>query len=77
MSHISFIHGFHAIVAKLREFEPLTPDQREIRLRVAQLQFFLSPLLRSPAADRGAMLARMNASTLFTRDLAGYQLEIH
>jgi hypothetical protein len=48
------------IEAKLREFGPLTPDQREIRLRVAQLQFHLSPLLRSPVAERAALLAQIS-----------------
>ena len=47
------------IVAKLKEFEALPPDQRELRLRVAQLQFYLSPLLRVPATVRSNRLERV------------------
>ncbi|MCW5558269.1 MAG: DUF3106 domain-containing protein [Verrucomicrobiae bacterium] len=44
------------IESKLREFEALTPDQRELRLRVAELQFYLSPLLRAPVEERPRLL---------------------
>ena len=47
------------IVAKLKEFESLPPDQRELRLHVAQLQFYLSPLLRAPATVRSNRLERV------------------
>ena len=47
------------IVAKLKEFEALPPDQRELRLQVAQLQFYLSPLLRAPATVRSNRLERV------------------
>ena len=47
------------IVAKLKEFESLPQDQRELRLRVAQLQFYLSPLLRTPATVRSNRLERV------------------
>lgn len=47
------------IVAKLREFEPLSPAQRELRLRVAQLQYFLSPLLALEPAARTNLLATL------------------
>jgi len=44
------------IESKLREFEALPPDQRELRLRVAELQFYLSPLLRASAEERSRLL---------------------
>jgi hypothetical protein len=47
------------IAAKLREFETLSPAQRELRLRVAQLQFFLSPLLTRGLAERANLLATL------------------
>lgn len=45
------------IEAKLREFEALSPEQRELRLRVAQLQYFLSPLLAVEPAARTNLLS--------------------
>ena len=47
------------IRSKLREFAALTPDERELRLRVAQIQFYLSPLLRQPGTTRVENLARI------------------
>ncbi|MBL9174098.1 MAG: DUF3106 domain-containing protein [Verrucomicrobiales bacterium] len=44
------------IESKLQEFEVLPPDQRELRLRVAELQFYLSPLLRSAPEGRARLL---------------------
>lgn len=44
------------IESKLREFEGLSPDQRELRLRVAELQFYLSPLLRASSSERPRLL---------------------
>lgn len=45
------------ILAKLREYESLKPDQRELRLRATELRWFLLPLLNSPATNRAAQLA--------------------
>lgn len=45
------------ILAKLAEFEKLRPDERELRLRVAQLQESLLPILQAKPADREALLA--------------------
>ncbi len=45
------------IEAKLKEFEALGGEV-EIRLRLAQLQFYLSPLLRSTPDQREALLQR-------------------
>jgi Protein of unknown function (DUF3106) len=49
------------ILAKLREFEVLPADQRELRLAVAQLQFYLSPLLHADPGSRSNLLARTPA----------------
>ncbi|MEN9674286.1 MAG: hypothetical protein RIS76_182 [Verrucomicrobiota bacterium] len=68
------------ITSKLREFEALPPDQRELRLRVAELQFYLSPLLRStpetrlrqlsgtPAEVRPLLLERLQAWDTLSED---------
>ncbi len=45
------------ILAKVREYESLKPDQRELRLRVTELHWYLSPLLTAPATNRAAQLA--------------------
>ena len=49
------------ITTKLKEFETLPPAEREVRLQVAQLQFYLSPLLRSTPAARPNLLNRAPA----------------
>jgi len=45
------------IEAKLREFGALRPDEREIRLRLAQFQDALRSLLPLSPADRGPLMA--------------------
>jgi predicted Fe-S protein YdhL (DUF1289 family) len=45
------------IFAKLREYESLKPDQRELRLRVTELRWYLLLMMRAPAANRTARLA--------------------
>lgn len=50
------------IMVKLREFESLPPDQRELRLQVAQLQFYLSPLLRAEINSRSNLLSHAPAA---------------
>ncbi len=45
------------IEAKLREFEALPPGERELRLQLTQLQFYLSPLLAASAGERTQLLA--------------------
>lgn len=44
------------IEAKLREFSVLRPDEREIRLRLAQLHDSLRPLINLPASQRRQFL---------------------
>jgi predicted Fe-S protein YdhL (DUF1289 family) len=45
------------ILAKIREYQALDPNEREARLRATELRWYLLPLLRTPPADRGAQLA--------------------
>lgn len=52
------------IEAKLREFGVLRPDEREIRLRLAQFQDALSTLLPLPPQERRAQLASVSAEDL-------------
>jgi hypothetical protein len=45
------------ILAKVREYQALGPDERELRLRATELRWYLTPLLRQPPAEREAQLA--------------------
>ena len=47
------------ILAKVREYQSLKPDQRELRLRVTELRWYLWPLMNSPATNRAAQLDRI------------------
>ena len=49
--------GRKLILAKVREYESLPPDERELRLRVTELRWYLLPLMTSPATNRPAELA--------------------
>lgn len=50
------------ILAKLREYEILKPDQRELRLKVTELRWYLLPLLHATSAtNRDAQLAAIPA----------------
>ena len=44
------------ILAKVREYESLKPDERELRLRVTELRWCLRPLMAAPATNRPALL---------------------
>jgi hypothetical protein len=48
-----------AILAKVREYQSLKPDQRELRLRVTELRWYLFPLMNQPATNRAVQLARV------------------
>jgi hypothetical protein len=48
--------------AKLREYEGLTPEQREARLRLTELYTHLAPLMRLEPGARAAQLAEVPAS---------------
>jgi hypothetical protein len=45
------------ILAKVREYESLKPEERELRLRVTELRWFLWPLMTAPVTNRVALLA--------------------
>jgi Protein of unknown function (DUF3106) len=47
------------ILAKVREYESLRPNERELRLRVTELTWYLLPLMRMPATNRAARLAEI------------------
>jgi len=49
------------MLAKVREYESLPADRRELRLRVTELRWYLWPLLKTPATNRVEMLARVPA----------------
>lgn len=42
---------------KLREYQVLNPDERELRLRATELRWWLPPLMRQPATNREAGLS--------------------
>ena len=44
------------ILAKVREYESLKPDDRELRLSVTELRWYLWPLMAGPATNRAALL---------------------
>lgn len=47
------------ILAKLREYQSLKPDERELRLRATELQWYLQPLMSQAPTNREARLARI------------------
>jgi predicted Fe-S protein YdhL (DUF1289 family) len=51
--------GQSQILAKVREYESLPPDERELRLRVTELHSYLRPLMHAPETTREAQLARV------------------
>ena len=49
------------ILAKIREYQSLRPDERELRLKVTELGYYLRPLMRTPATNRAAQVALIPA----------------
>lgn len=47
------------ILGKVREYQALGPDERELRLRATELRWYLAPLMRLAPTDRTGMLARV------------------
>jgi hypothetical protein len=45
------------LVEKIREYQGLTPEERELRLKATELRWYLQPLMHSPATNRPAQLA--------------------
>ncbi len=46
-----------AILAKVREYAALKPDQRNLRLKATELRYYLLPLMRTPPTNRVAQLS--------------------
>ena len=44
------------LVAKIREYQALTPDERELRLKATELRWYLKPLMAAPATNRAAQV---------------------
>jgi hypothetical protein len=51
--HRAYLRG------QLREFDALSPRERELRLRLLQLRYYLVPLMKTAPADRHALLAQV------------------
>jgi hypothetical protein len=47
------------ILEKIAEYESLDPEEREMRLKVTELRWYLLPLLEAPATNRPALLAQI------------------
>lgn len=47
------------IMAKVREYLALNPDDRELRLRATELRWHLTPLFHTAPADRASRLAQL------------------
>ena len=45
------------LVQKLREYQSLSPEERELRLKATELRWYLQPLMHAPATNRAAQLA--------------------
>ena len=52
------------ILAKVREYKALNPDEREVRLGATELRWYLTPLMKLAPADRPGMLAQVPAELL-------------
>jgi hypothetical protein len=44
------------LVEKIREYQALTPDERELRLKATELRWYLKPLMSVPATNRDAQV---------------------
>ena len=60
------------ILAKVREYEALDPNERELRLRATELRWYLLPLLHESPTNRAAQLAQVPDDL---RDLVKTRLE--
>ena len=45
------------LVEKVREYQALTPEERELRLTTTELRWYLLPLMSAPGSNRPAQLA--------------------
>lgn len=60
------------LVEKVREYQALTPEERELRLTATELRWYLVPLMSAPATNRPAQLALIPAGP---RELVATRLE--
>jgi hypothetical protein len=60
------------LVEKIQEYQALTPEERELRLTVTELRWYLLPLMRAPATNRIAQLALIPSGP---RELVATRLE--
>jgi len=44
-------------LAKIQEYEAMSAEERELRLRATELRWYLLPLMQMPATNRTAQLA--------------------
>lgn len=49
------------LLEKLRDYQALNPDERELRLRATELRWWLLPMMRQPATSRVTSLSLMPA----------------
>ena len=47
------------LLAKIKEYEVMTPEQRELRLGVTELRWYLAPLMRTAPKDRHEQMQRI------------------
>ena len=52
-----------AIMAKIREYESLPPDERELRLQATDLRYYLLPLMRTDPTNRASELSSIPAQS--------------
>jgi hypothetical protein len=60
------------LVEKIREYKALTPEERELRLTVTELRWYLLPLMSAPATNRAAQLVLIPAGP---RELVATRLQ--
>jgi hypothetical protein len=60
------------ILAKIREYQSLKPDELELRLKVTELGYYLRPLMQTPATNRPVQIALIPAGY---RELVQVRLE--
>jgi hypothetical protein len=60
------------ILAKIREYQSLKPEERKLRLTVTELGYYLRPLMQTPATNRAAQIALIPAEY---RELVQVRLE--
>ena len=60
------------LVDKIREYQALTPDERELRLKATELRWYLKPLMSSVATNRAAQLKVIPENM---REMVGVRIE--